>query len=238
MFNTLVIIGTTLWNTRHAAPVQIAEALGINHRVLYVEPFAYRSASHEPTEAERHHIHVSLSQHSAGVRVLSPALRILPLPSRYRSLLGGTVERINAGRMADEVEWALHTISAGGYELIFEEPSLRNNLLLDVLSPEAVYLLRWREWEQWATEEDRAVEKSFLRRCRAIFAMSEALSTLPRQHNSHSFNISGGLADRTSLPSSEVWESAARRIESVMNLLREESAPSTTPRAPKKSFFS
>lgn len=219
MLDNIVILGSHLANAHHTVPLQLAEALATRHTVLYVEPFGYESK-----EVVRHGsndyrgCHTSLRQTAAGLKILSPITRLLPEPTLYRWLMLGMVERINATRIAEEVEWAVRTLGMGKYTLLFDTPTLRHAIATELLSPHLMFLLRWQEWEH-TQGDDKIAEQELLRHCDAILATSEKLAEKPRCHNSHTFNISGGLSDRTPHPTDEIWRAAARKVEAVVEMV-------------------
>lgn len=217
MLDNIVMLGSHLANARHTAPLQLAEALATRHALLYVEPFGL--GSYQCCEVEQNIYHSSLRQSGAGMKILSPTSQLLPEPTYYRWLMVGMVERINATRITEELEWVMHRFGIEEFALFIDRPSLRNSIVAELLAPHSLYLLRWEEWEHSADEEQRAVEPQMVASCDAVLATSEALAELPRRHNPHTFNISGGLSDLSPAPLNEVWRKAARRVDAVAELL-------------------
>lgn len=220
MLDNIVILGSHLANAHHAAPLQLAEALAARHTVLYVEPFGYESKEvvRRGRDDDYRAYHTSLRQSAAGMKILSPVARLLPEPNLYRWLMLGMVERINATRITEEVEWALRTLGIGEYTLLLDTPALRHSIAVELLSPRSLFLLRWQE-DNNKSDESKTTEREIFMQCDAILTTSEALSELPRRHNYHTFNISGGLSDRTPNPTEEIWRGAARRVEAVAEML-------------------
>lgn len=231
MLDNIVILGSQLAGTRHAAPVQLAEALATRHSVLYVEPFGYTTQS--DTTDDYRACHTSLRQSSAGVKVLAPLAQLLPSPTFYRWLMLGMVERINATRIVEELEWALRTLHIEEYALLIDTPSLRNSIVVEMLSPRTLYLMRWQAWEWERSAEageaydtdEQEIAVRLIERCDAVLATSVGLAALPHRHNPYTFNISGGLADITTTPSAEMWHKAARRVDAVADLLERTEHP-------------
>ena len=233
MLDNIVILGSLLANSRHAAPVQLAEALSQRHSVLYVEPFCYGEYRQQEDCYKACHTSLRLS---AGVKILSPLSHLLSEPTYYRWLMLGMVERINATRITEEVEWALRTLGIEEYTLLIDTPSLRNSIVTELLAPNALYILRWQEW-QTQTEQQEA-ERGLLTRCDAVLATSESLAELPRRYNQHTFNISGGIGDLAAKKSDEVWRAAARRVDAVAEMLGQREGATNRSRARKREVIS